>query len=225
MRRCRGSSGPASSGSSHMSATRCWPWRTAYSCSPPGPAWTSPPTPDRPRETATPGDREPADALRPRAAPADGAAASLRDEVEALVDELAHADRAHLTPEAGALDPAQRDLGGLGGDGVHMRHSDLEAGRDTIGTRLVGGEHRSAQTECTVIGQLEGLLVAADPVHSGDGPEDLLTIGLGVARDVDEHRRRIVRGRPLGEFAADEHPGSSGYGLLHLGVDGLGRGP
>ena len=106
-----------------------------------------------------------------------------------------------------------------------MRHSDLEAGRDTIGTRLVGGEHRSAQTECAVIGQLEGLLVAADPVHGGDGPEDLLTIGFGVARDVDEHRRRIVRGRSVAQFAADEHPGALGQRLLHLGVDGLGRGP
>src|SRR5699024_3178084 len=125
MRRCRGSSGPASSGSSHMSATRCWPWRTAYSCSPPGPAWTSPPTPDRLRGAA--------DARRPRAAPADGAAASLRDEVQALVDELAHADRAHLTAEAGALDPAEGDLGGFGGDGVHMRHADLRSEERRVG--------------------------------------------------------------------------------------------
>src|SRR5699024_3537172 len=87
------------------------------------------PTRPRSRETAIPGD-----ARRPRATPADGAAASLRDEVQALVDELAHADRAHLTAEAGALDSAEGDLGGLGGDGVHMRHSDLEAGRDKIGS-------------------------------------------------------------------------------------------
>src|SRR5699024_6926103 len=195
MRRCRGSSGPASSGSSHMSATRCWPWRTAYSCSPPGPAWTNPPTPDRPRETATPGDREPADALRPRAAPADGAAASLRDEVQALVDELAHADRAHLTAEAGALDAAEGAPGGYCGDAVHMRHADLEAGRDTVGTRLVGGELRSSPSECSVTGRLEGRVVAADPVHGGDGSEDILTSGRGIPRHVDEDSRRVVRGR------------------------------
>ena len=106
-----------------------------------------------------------------------------------------------------------------------MRHADLEAGRDTVGTRLVGGEHRSAQTECAVIGQLEGLLVAADPVHGGDGSEDLLTIGLGIPRHVDEDRRRVVRGRSFPQLPADEDSGALGHGLLHLGVDRLGRRP
>src|SRR3954454_18458295 len=80
-----------------------------------------------------------------------------------LVDELIGAVAAELAAEARALEAAERQLRTVGADQVDVDHPRFDLVGYAIGLLLVGGHQVGAEPERGLVGELDRLLLGADP--------------------------------------------------------------
>src|SRR5699024_12406971 len=82
-------------------------------------------------------------------------------------------------------DGEQRCAGAYGG--VAEDHSSYDLERNTFGSLAVAGEHSRTEAERGVIGHLDGVLLAADPVDDDGGAEALFVVAAHPLLYIGEH--------------------------------------